>query len=191
MHTRQEEQVQDNLLELRIRLERWFKRNRLWLIAIAGAIVIWLAALAVWGLVENQRVAKANEALGTLMVNPTDETARKTLQAKSPELYDLFLLRQAVEASDRAVLNLLSQKSGLTGELAAYQLAALSSDPVELARYAQREGKLLKEFAQLQEALLLHKKGDHAAAKAGLSRIGVESELKPVAAALEHYGIAR
>lgn len=190
MQTRHEE-APDSLLELRIRLERWAKRNRLWLIALAGALVLWAAALTVWNLAENRRVAQANEALNLLMKNPGDATAKATLENKSPELYDLFLLRQAVNASDRGALTLLSAKPGVIGDLAAYQLAALSGDPVELARYAQREGRLLKEFAQLQEAMLLHQKGDHAAARTGLSRIAIDSQLKPVATALEHYGIAR
>ncbi|MGE4294742.1 MAG: hypothetical protein AB7E49_03480 [Campylobacterales bacterium] len=190
MQTRQEE-TQDSLLELRIKLERWVKRNRLWLIGAAGAVLLWLGALGVWSLVENQRIEKANGALNALMQNPADATARATLQVKSPELYDLFLLRQAVVTADRAVLGELALKPGVIGHLAAYQLAALSHDPVELARYAQREGNLLKEFAQLQEALLLHEKGDHASARAGLSRIAIDSQLKPVATALEHYGIAR
>ena len=190
MQTRHEE-TQDSLLELRIKLERWAKRNRLWLIGVAGAVVLWLAALGIWSLMENQRVSQANEALNTLMQNPADASAKATLEAKSPELHQLFLLRQAVTHADRAALNLMAQEKGVVGDLAAYQLAALSKDPAELARYAQRESRLLKEFAQLQEAILLHQKGDHEAARTGLSRIAIDSQLKPIATALEHYGIAR
>ncbi|MDR1451889.1 MAG: hypothetical protein LBI57_06125 [Helicobacteraceae bacterium] len=180
----------DALLEFGLRFERWAKRNRILLGSIAAALVVWGAAYVGWGIYENVRLQAANSAFEALVKNPADVEALAILQAKSPELYDLFLLGEAANASDVTALELLSQKRTIVADLAAYQLAAISSDPVALGRYAMRESALrsLKDLAALQEAYLLLKQSEWQSARAQLNRVDISSDLKSLANALEHYG---
>jgi hypothetical protein len=180
---------EDALLEFGLRFERWVKRNRVLLGAIVAALVIWAIAAVGWNISENMRLSAANDAMEALLADPSNVEARATLQAKSPELYDLFLLGEAAKTNDRAALEQLSQKRSVAADLAAYQLAATSSDPIALGKYAMRETKLLKEFASIQEAYLLLQRGEWQSARVQLESVDVSSDLKEVANALERYGV--
>ncbi|MDR2639083.1 MAG: hypothetical protein LBC09_04530 [Helicobacteraceae bacterium] len=181
----------DALLEFGLRFERWVKRNRVLLGVIGAAIALLIAGLTGHGIYDDMRLKAANNAYETLLKDPADIGALATLQAKSPELYDLFLLGAAADANDSAALEQLSQKESVAADLAAYQLAALSSDGAALNKYAMRETKRqnsLKDFAALQEAYLLLKQGEWQSARAKLSHIATSSDLGNFASALEHYG---
>lgn len=178
----------DALLEFGIRCERWIKRNRVALGLIAAALIVWAVAAISWNVTENMRLQAANDAFGALIKDSADIEARSILEVKSPELYDLFLLGEAARANDSAALESLSKKRSIAGDLAAYQLAAISGDSSALGRYIMRENRPLKEFAELQEAYLLLKQGEWQSARARLEQIDLSSELKNAANALEHYG---
>ncbi len=185
----QSKSSEDSLLELRIRMERWVRKNRLWLIGAVAAIVIWLLAMGIYALVEQNRIQAANTALTTLQNDPTDAQALETLQSRSPQLYGLFKLQQAAQSGDRTALETLAQRNDLAGDMAAYQLALLDEDPQALGRYTQREGAPLREMAYLSEALIWHEQGEHQRARDALARVGFDSDMRDFAATLEHYGV--
>ncbi|MDR2151588.1 MAG: hypothetical protein LBO72_02100 [Helicobacteraceae bacterium] len=181
----------DALLEFGLRCERWARRNRVALGLIATALAVWAIAAIGWNVSESMRLQAANDAFNALTKDSSNIEARSTLEAKSPELYDLFLLGEAAKAGDRAALESLSQKRSIAADLAAYQLAAISLDSAALSKYAMRETTLLKEFAELQEAYLLLKQGEFQSARARLERVDISSDLKNAANALEHYGAGK
>lgn len=182
---------EDSLLELRIRLERWAKRNRFWIIGAITVVLLWLGALGIWALMENSRVQAANNALTTLQSDPSDQAALATLQSRSPQLHGLFLLGQAAQSNDTATLEQLASGNDLAADLAAYQLALLSEEASALAAYTQREGAPLKELAFLSEAILWHEEGAHQKAREALARIGFDSNLRDLAGVLSHYGVTQ
>jgi hypothetical protein len=181
---------EDSMLELRIRAERWVKKNRLWLIGAVVALIIWLVALGIQALMEHNRIQATSEALVSLQADPTDSAALNTLKERSPQLHNLFLLKSAAQENDTARLEAISSGDDLAADLAAYQLALLGEEPRKLGAYTQREGAPLKELAYLAEALLWHERGDHTKARDALSRISFDSELRQRAEALEHYGVS-
>lgn len=179
------------LLELAFRIERWLKRNRYWLIGAAVVIVVVLAASVADSYVESQRRIAANGALLTLQTDPANAEAQAILQAKSPELYDLYQLGVAAQNGDTALLTQLAQKRTIVGDLASYQLASLGNQASNFTQFAMRETKILKDFAALEEAFLLLQQNDFVAARALLAGIELSSELKNIATALEHYGAGK
>lgn len=180
---------EDSLLELRIRMERWVKRNRLWLIVTAAVILIWLAAALVLNLMEKNRIQAANSALIALQANPNDQSAADRLSSRSPQLYNLFMLSKAAEQQDRTALERIANGNDLAADLASYQLALLSEDPQTINRYALRENAPLKELGYLSEAILWHEQGNHDQARTALQRIGFDSDLRDFATVLQNYGI--
>lgn len=180
-------QEEDSLLALQVKIERWVKKNRTKLVITAGVIVVWLASFAIWNVIEENRLTKANEALNALIIDPQNESAKAELQAKSPELYDLFLFSKAVRSGDLETLKTLANKATIIGDLASYQVASLQADGAQLASYSQKEGATLKDFAALQEAFLLLQNGKDGTN--ALAKIGLNSELKSAANALEHYRV--
>ncbi|MDR1911883.1 MAG: hypothetical protein LBQ52_06010 [Helicobacteraceae bacterium] len=187
-----QKEKEDALLEFGLRFERWAKRNRVLLGSIAAVLIVWAIAAFSWSAAKDMRLRAANDALEALIKDPANIEARSILQEKSLELYDLFLLGEAAKADDRVALEQLAQKETLAADLAAYQLAASSSDSLALGKYAMRETtKALKELASLQEAYLLLQKGEWQSARAQLERIELSSDLKSYASALEHYGAGK
>ncbi|MDR3347692.1 MAG: hypothetical protein LBN32_03665 [Helicobacteraceae bacterium] len=182
---------EDALFELGMRLERLLKKYRVALIAAAIALAAWLIVIAAQSYANEKRLEAANKALNVLLSDPVNEEARQTLQAKSPELYDLFALIEASRSKNTQLLEQIAQKQSIASDLAAYQLASLSEESDRLARFSTRETKMLKEFASLSEAFLLLKKGEFTTARALLDGIDINSELKNIANALSHYGVAK
>ncbi|MDR2905729.1 MAG: hypothetical protein LBU73_07240 [Helicobacteraceae bacterium] len=176
------------LFELGVRLERWAKRNKIWLILGAAALVVWGASFAAWNFAEDMRLKAANKAFATLQLDANNSEARRVLEAKSPELYDLFTLKRAAEEKDAETLAALAaKKSSIASDLAAYQSASLAAEADKLGAYEARETKFLKDLALLQEAFLLIKAKDGARARDILSKVSPLSEIKPDAESLEHF----
>lgn len=180
---------EDSMLELRIRAERWVKKNRLWLIGAAAVVVIWLVAMGVQAALEHNRIQATSDALSTLQSDPSNTQALDTLKEQSPQLHDLLILKEAAQGRDKDRLEALAAGDDLAAELAAYQLALLTEEPQALGSYTQREGAPLKEMAYLAEALLWHEQGEHTKARDALARIGFDSDMRDTAATLEHYGV--
>ncbi|GHV07647.1 hypothetical protein AGMMS50229_14820 [Campylobacterota bacterium] len=179
----------DALLEIGFRIERWVKRNRLFLGAAAFVLVALIAGYFINDYAETKRIEAANEALLALQTDPNSGEALASLQAKSPELYELFALREACKNGDTAALAELAKKRTIAADIAAYELASLSAQSADLARFASRETSLLKELASFTEAYLLLQKGEFETAKTLLGGIPDSSELKNSATSLSHYGI--
>lgn len=177
-------QEEDALLTLQVNLERWFKKHRIKIYATIGVVIAYFAIFAIWNMVENSRINAANVALNTLILDPNNAKAREDLQAKSPDLYDLFLLKEALANSDTETLKQLSNKPSIVGKIATYQLASISGN---FETYSQSQDAMLKDFAALQEGYLLIKEGKDPSVAFG--KIAIGSELKPVADTLEHYKV--
>jgi hypothetical protein len=180
----------DALFELGLKIERWAKKNRVLLIAIALFFIVWVTASAVYSYAEERRLIAANDALARLEREPEDRAALAILKEKSPELHDLYLLREASRNEDRGTLSEIAKGDSISAVLAAYQLASLSGDYSEIERFLQREVKVFEDMAKFQDAFLLLKNGEFERAKIILDAFSNDSVLKSDADMLAHYGAA-
>jgi hypothetical protein len=186
-----EELTQDEkLLAGLIKIERFYKRNKMAIIAVTAAILVGGIGYGVMNYLQEQQLMRANAALLALQKNPSDKGAWQTLEKENPSLAELVKLQEATKNGDMKTLEALkASKDDVVSDLATYHLAVFKKSAEALKNYRMRSGALLKEFALLDEAYLLMKEGKMEEGKARLALIGEDSPLKPVATMLAHYGI--
>jgi hypothetical protein len=191
MEYAKEELTQDEkLLAGLIKAERFYKRNKMVILALVAIVVLGGAGYGVMGYLKEQKLLKANEAFLALKANPEDKGAMETLRRENPALAELVTLDRAIEKGDVKVLETLkSSGDPLVSDLAAYHLGVLQKRADLLKDYRMKSGALLKDFALFDEAYLLMKEGKVKEAKERLAMITDNSPLKPVAKMLGHYGI--
>jgi len=187
-----EELTQDEkLLAGLIKVERFYKRNKIPLLGLAAALTVGTLFYGVTGYLEQQRLERANAAFLTLEKNPADEAALKTLENENPKLAALFMLDRAVKSGDvKALEGLVANKDETVADLAAYHVAALRKEEAKLKAYRMRSEALLKDFALLDEGYLLMRQGKIAQGRKCLASIDKNSPLARVAKMLTHYGLS-
>ncbi|WP_457596199.1 hypothetical protein [Hydrogenimonas sp.] len=187
-----EELTQDEkLLAGLIKAERFYKRNKMLILGLAGIVVAGGLGYAVMDYMKEQRLLRANEALLTLQKNPDDKAALQTLESENPQLAALFELSRAVQRGDAATLKKLeSNPDSVVKDLATYHAAALKRDRKALNSYRMKSEALVKDFALFDEAYLLIESGDIAKAHDLLALVPEGSPLRPAATMLAHYGVA-
>ncbi len=187
-----EELTQDEkLLAGLIKAERFYKKNKLALIALAVIVFAGGIGYAAMEYINNRKLEAANVALLKLDKNPDDSSAMKQLEENDPKLAALFMLKKASETGDIKRLESLSRsKDALVADLASYHLGVWQADAEKIKKYRMKSGALLKEFALFDEAYLLMKNGKESEARERLSLISEDSPLSAVAEMLAHYGIA-
>ena len=105
----------------------------------------------------------------------------------SPNLYDVWVLSQAIADKDLISLKeLKSSKAIMVSDLASYELA---QDANSLDEYASKQDALYRDLALVQSAVMLMNAQDFQKAHQELSKIGVQSPLSKIATALLHYGV--
>ena len=186
-----EELTQDEkLLAGLIKIERFYKRNKMLILGLAAVLVFGGIGYGVMEYVKEQRLLAANQAFLKLQADPADKAALQTLKEKNPALAELVELKRAVADKDaQALERLRGSKDPVVSDVAAYHVAALKREEKGLAEYRMKTGALLKDFAALDEAYLRMAQGDVAKAREILAKIHEDSPLAPVAKMLGHYGI--
>ncbi len=186
-----EELTQDEkVLAGLIKIERFYKRNKMAIIAVTAAIVMGGIGYGVMNYLQEQRLTRANEALLALQQNPSDKSVWQTLEKNNPSLAALVKLQFATKNGDiESLEDLTKSKDEIVSDLATYHLAVFRENADAIKSYRMQSGVLLKDFALLDEAYLLMKAGKITEGKERLSLISENSPLEPVAKMLGHYGI--
>ena len=181
---------EEKLFESAVKTERFVKKYKMPLISIVITVIVVLIGNSIYQANKAQSIAKSNEAYMTLLAQPDDGEAEKTLEENNPALYDAWKFQRALQADDKAGLeSLTSSKSSVIADLASYELAAINKDKKALNAYALNQQAVLKDLAVLDEAVLLMQEGKTAEAKARLALIDERSPLKKLAMLLQHYGV--
>ena len=181
---------EEKFFENAIRTERFVKKYQKPLIIAVVAVVVGLGAYVAYGVYADRQIKKANEALVTLLLDPSDAIALKTLSNSSEELYDLYRLSQAVKENDHKMLDVLKKSKSLeVSDIATYENAIIGGDLKSLDEYSKRQNGLYQELAVVQLAVAALKKGEIGMAQQQLSTIKQESPLYELTQNLNHYGV--
>ncbi|MGX3010260.1 hypothetical protein ACWIUD_01675 [Helicobacter sp. 23-1044] len=184
----------EKIIEGAFKLEILYRRYRhiIW-----GAVIAVIALFAVLGIknyIAESNAKKSSAILEKLLENPSDETLRADLQKSNKNLYELFLLKDALNNGNIAQLQEVAQnadkknanESDLAQFLANYHFASFERDVENLSK----SGKFaIGDFAKVQEAYLLLKDGKISEAKNILSAIPSDSTLKELVDLLYHSTI--
>lgn len=183
--------AEEKFLESFLRIEKWWIRFKTPIIVVAVVLVFGTAGYLVSQWVQEAQ-KKENFALyESLLSDPTNEQKLLALKQSGSPLYDMFLLKRAVEQDDMSALQSLekSQESFLA-MIARYQAATLGGD-LESLNALKDVDSMLAEMALLQRAYLLLKADDIVQAHRLLATIPLDSPLRGIAQFFEHYGITK
>lgn len=174
--------TEEQFLEGFVKVERFFKQNKLIIIAAAVIIIVALIAVNVTDYLKEQNKLEANLAFNKVLDNPSDQTALATLKEKNSQLYDVALYLQAQKENKLPQSNVKFLK-----ELSSYQKALEEKNVIALNSVSMQNDFLLKEFAIFNKALILTEEGKYKDAKDTLRLIPQTSKVYELVKLLNHY----
>ena len=179
---KEEISTEEQFLEGMIKGERFFNRNKKYIISALVLIALGAGSYGINDLLTQQRLHVSNEAYQTLLKEPNNTSALETLKQKNPKLHAMYVFETALAKGDVEALKrvALSKDDPILGDLVTYQLSQMDAN-------ATPKGELLKGMVTLQEgyALLQEKKVEEARLK--FAQMEANSPLKQIAKNLEHY----
>lgn len=178
---------EEKFFEKAVITEKFVKKYKNAMIGSLVAVVVLVGANIAYDSNKQSKIDAANETLLELNKDAKNSAAISQLKVLSPNLYDVWVLSQAIADKDLISLKeLKSSKAIMVSDLASYELA---QDANSLDAYASKQDALYKDLALVQSAVMLMNAQDFQKAHQELSKIGVQSPLSKIATALLHYGV--
>jgi len=182
--------AEEQFFEKAVVTERFVKKYKNVMIGSLVVIVLVVAGNIIYNINKTSRLNAVNKTLDALEANPTSKVLDDKLASLSPTLSDVWHYSQAVAQGDIKRLNALEKsKAPLIGGLSTYEAAQNSQDKAKLEAYAQTQGAIYRDLAQVQLAIIFMNENKIADAHEHLKMIDMQSSLYPVAKALMHYGV--
>jgi len=174
--------TEEQFLEGMIKSERFFKRNKKYIISALVLLALGAGGYAINDIMAGQRLKVSNAAYQALLKDANNSSALETLKAKNPKLYGMFIFETALAKGDVEALKSvsLSKEDPILADLATYQLSQLDAN-------AKPKGELLSGMVLLQEGYELLKEKKIEEARLKFAQIEANSPLKQIAKNLEHY----
>lgn len=173
---------EEKFLESFVKIERFYKKNKMIIILIAIVIIGLVIGMFATKQIQASNKLEANIAFNKVMENPKDTEAQNILKDKSLQLYEVALYAQALENGKFNDTELKYFK-----ELVAYQKALEENSIEKLNTVSMEKDFLLKEFAIFNKALLLSNEGKYEEAKTVLKLIPQTSKAFELSNLLNHY----
>ena len=170
----------EKMLASAFKFEKFYKKYKFLVLGTVGAIILFFGGNAVMGVIEEKRLAEANDAYMILLKDAKNTEALAQLQEKNPALFELFSYKNAMENNNTEVLKTLSSsKNELVSDIAGYHLAIMNG--------TEANSKLYAEVAVVNNAHLLIKEGKISEANDELSQIEESSPLYNISKIMKHY----
>jgi len=179
---KEEISTEEQFLEGMIKGERFFKRNKKYIIAALVLLAFGAGGYAINDVMAGARLKASNVAYQALLKDANNTSALETLKVKNPKLYQMFVFETALAKGDVEALKSvsLSKENPILADLATYQLSQLDAN-------ATPKGELLSGMVLLQEGYELLKEKKVEEARLKFAQIEASSPLKQIAKNLEHY----
>jgi predicted negative regulator of RcsB-dependent stress response len=174
------------LLKL-FQLEKFVKKYKNYLIALAVLIVLGVIGYQVNNYLKTQQLIKTNTAYNKLLKNPNDKEALKVLK-ENPKLFNLFLLHTS--NNDIKKLEIVAKENGVVGNIAKYQIAVLKGDKEAIRNYSMTINSVYKDLALLNLIRLEVQNNNHKKAQELLVQIK-DPDIAKFAQGILHYGIVK
>lgn len=181
-YIKEELSSEEKFLEGFVKVERFYKKYKNIIIAVAAIIIIAVIGSLISSYMDQQNKAAANAAFSKILQDPNDQEALATLKDKNEKLYEIANYLNAKKEGKIVEINVEFLK-----ELALYEKAIKSSDIAALSSLSLNDKFLLKENALFNKALLETKSGNYKAAKETLSQIPSDSKINNMVSLLKHF----
>lgn len=179
---KEEISTEEQFLEGMIKSERFFNRNKKYIISALVLLALGAGGYAINDVMSSQRLKVSNAAYQALLKDANNTAALETLKAKNPKLYAMYTFETALAKGDIEALTQvsLSKDNPILADLATYQLSQLDANKAP-------KGELLSGMVLLQEGYELLKEKKVEEARLKFAQIETNSPLKQIAKNLEHY----
>ena len=179
---KEEISTEEQFLEGLIKSERFFNRNKKYIISALVLLALGAGGYAINDVMASQRLKVSNAAYQALLKDANNSAALETLKAKNPKLYAMYTFETALAKGDIEALTQvsLSKDNPILADLATYQLSQLDANKAP-------KGELLSGMVLLLEGYELLKEKKVEEARLKFAQIETNSPLKQIAKNLEHY----
>ena len=179
---KEEISTEEQFLEGMIKGERFFKRNKKYIVSLVAILIIGAGGYAISDMVHQSNLQVSNEAYQELLKDANNTKALETLKQKNQKLYEMFTFEKAVKAGDVEALKQVanSKENPILADLATYQLSQLDKSVL-------KKSELLNGLVLLEEGYALLKENKVEEARLKFTQIEVNSPFKQIAKNLEHY----
>ncbi len=185
-YVKEELNSEEKFLEGIVRVERFYKKNKLIIIAAVVIVIGSIIGLYVTKSIQDKNKLEANIAFNKVLENPKDADSLNILKEKNIQLYQVAQFMQGLKEGNTPDIKLKYLK-----DLVDYQKALDSKDINKLNSVSMQKDFLLKEFAILNKALLEVDSGKYEDAKATLNLIPETSKANDLVNILKHYLITK
>ncbi|PLY04778.1 MAG: hypothetical protein C0625_15465 [Arcobacter sp.] len=185
-YVKDELNTEEKFLEGFVKIERFYKKNKL--IIIAAAVILIGATIGIY-ITKNIQASnklEANIAFNKVLENPKDSASLNILKEKNKQLFQIAEYIQATKEGKSSDIQVKYLK-----ELVSYQKALEAKDIDKLNNISMQNDFLLKEFAIFNKALILANNGKFVDAKAALELIPNDSKVNDLVNVLKHYLVTK
>lgn len=181
-YVKEELNSEEKFLEGTVKLERFFKKNKIIIIATVLVIITAVVGISVKNSMDESNKLEANIAFNKLLENPNDKEALKKLKETNIKLYEVAnFINERDNGNPKAI------KIDYLNSLATYINAVNSNDIQKLNEVSMKNNFILKEFAIFNKALIETKEGKFEEARNTLKLIPNESKVDQLVKILEHH----
>ena len=177
-YIKEEISTQESFMEKFFKLEKFYKKYKLLLIVSGLVLVVGTIGYYTSKYMQEENKIKANIAFNTLLKNPNDANAKKTLEETNSKLYAII---QNINNNDSSI------ELTFFKEINIYKNAISKNSIDGISSATQEQAFLLKDFALINKAILEAKKKDYLSAKETVQLISEKSEVAPLKIMLEHF----
>ena len=185
-YVKEELNSEEKFLESFVKVERFYKKNKLIIIAAVIIVLGTIIGLYTTKSIRESNKLEANIAFNKVIEDSKNTTAMTTLKEKSLQLYQVAQFVQAKEDNKTTDIQVTYLK-----ELSDYQKALNEKDINKLNSISMQNNFLLKEFAIFNKALLQVNEGKFKDAKATLKLIPTDSKASELVKILNHYLVTK
>jgi hypothetical protein len=173
---------EEKFLESFVKVERFYKKNKIAILGISAAVIIGVAGYTANNYIKNSNKIAANEAYSILLEDINNKEALATLKSKNPKLAQIIEAKIAIAQNKTPNIDLQYLK-----ELSQYTIASRKNDLDQLNKVLMEDDFLLKEYALFQKALLQAQNKKYTDAKETLKMIPKSSSVQQLASLLQHF----
>lgn len=173
---------EEKFLESFVKVERFYKKNKKFLMIIIGTLVVALIGYTTKNYIDAKNKAQSNEAFTQFLDDNNNQAALATLKDTNIRLYNVALYLKSKNETITETIN-----DRYLGALVTYKKAIEENNTEQLNTLSMQKDFLLKEFALFNKALILTQEGKYDEAKKTLQLIQKDSQVNDLVSLLNHY----
>jgi predicted negative regulator of RcsB-dependent stress response len=174
--------TEEKFLESFVKVERFYKKNKKYLMALVSLLVILLAGYSFKNYINAKNKTESNIAFTQFLNDNNDVAALATLKDTNIRLYNVALY---LKSKNETITEPINDK--YLGTLVEYKKAIEENNIDQLNTLSMQKDFLLKEFSLFNKALILTQDGKYDEAKKSLQLIQKDSQVSDLVALLNHY----